>query len=295
MRCEGLIGVLLVVLVAGCADDGNKKTPTDTANSEVLDVASDLGDVQPEVVEDTLEETGLDTSQDAVDVHEDLAADVVEDTSSDVTTADTANTDTSSDVITSCADLSADSCLSNLDCNNADRCESFSQTNEFRCCVPGQRGSGEAGASCVSENDCAFGRCMERDDGARFCSGSCTSDLECPLTQFCSDLFSWCVPKDAGAPPTQCSDIAASQCFLNDNCQADERCEDVGGVGNEVLCCTVGARGTGLVGESCTSELDCSFGRCFGGLCSEACDFGVDPCPPATMLCNTLSGYCEPI
>lgn len=186
-------------------------------------------------------------------------------------------------------------CLSNLDCAASDWCKSFSDTEERRCCVPGARGTKPEAASCTADSECGFGRCIARDDGAKFCSGYCESDLECTeATMKCSLVFKWCYPRDAGAPPESCSQISLDQCFYNDNCAANERCENKGTTANEVLCCAVGARGTEPVGSTCASELECTFGRCLGGMCSEACDIGVDPCTAAGMVCNEIRGMCEP-
>jgi hypothetical protein len=198
--------------------------------------------------------------------------------------------------ISACSDLAAEACLSNRDCtSHSDVCRSFSDSLELRCCVAGSRGTGPAGAPCAADEECAFGRCLARDDGARFCSGDCTADPDdCPSSMTCSALFKWCVPLDAGVPPADCDQVSLSQCFFNDNCQANERCENLGTLQDEVLCCTVGARGQKAVGSACSSELECDFGRCLRGLCSAECDEGVDPCPPATMECNLLRGLCEP-
>ncbi len=196
--------------------------------------------------------------------------------------------------IKSCSDIPAQGCLSNEGCPASDVCRSFSTTLELRCCISGARGTGEAGATCANDGDCAFGRCLERNDHQWFCSGACSSDLECPGIMFCSSVMHWCVPRDAGAPPKDCNQVGKTQCAYNDNCSASERCENLGTAAVEVLCCTTGARGTKKVGQACTSELDCEFGRCLGSLCSAECDYDVDPCPPATMVCNEIRGLCEP-
>jgi hypothetical protein len=197
--------------------------------------------------------------------------------------------------ITACSDIPADSCFSNETCAAIELCKSFDDTGVLRCCVAGARGSKTEGSTCTADSECAFGRCEVRDDGAKFCSGYCESDLECSNWMKCSGFFKWCYPRDANAPPASCAQISLDQCFYNDNCLANERCENKGTVAAEVLCCAVGARGTGAVGTACATELECTFGRCLGGLCSAACDIGADPCPPATMVCNEIRGMCEPL
>lgn len=211
-----------------------------------------------------------------------------------VAAADAASPGADAGPISSCTQLPADSCLSNLDCAAAKLCKSFSTTQELRCCVTGARGTGAAGDTCAADGDCAFGRCLERNDGARFCAGECTTDLECPGTMKCSAIFHWCYPRDAGAPPESCAQVSLPQCAYNDNCQDAERCENVGTSANEVLCCKTGARGTKATGAACASHVECAFGRCVDGLCSALCgDVGDPPCP-STMECNLIRYLCEP-
>ncbi|MDF1563871.1 MAG: hypothetical protein P1V51_12555 [Deltaproteobacteria bacterium] len=196
----------------------------------------------------------------------------------------------------SCADPDAAFCLSNLDCGAGEICATDSTVPDDRCCAPGTPGSGQVNEPCTEHGECAFGLCIPRDDGQAFCSGECLVDLDCPSRMFCSDVFHWCVPMDTTVPIQSCDEVSLAVCFYNDNCSASTRCEDVrGDPADELLCCTVGARGTLGVGEVCASHVDCAFGRCLGGLCSELCDLDNDPCPPATMICNTIRGLCEPL
>ncbi len=189
----------------------------------------------------------------------------------------------------------AKSCLANPDCAASEVCILDTPGMAARCCVAGTRGTGAVGDSCTADSQCAFGLCLARDDGQKFCSGACPNTTECPGTMNCSALFKMCFPRDTTVPLTSCAQGALNQCFDNSNCQNTERCENKGTILNEVLCCTTGPRGTKTVGQACASELECVFGRCLGSLCSDFCDGTVDPCPPATMVCNTMRAMCEPI
>ncbi|MGI5865282.1 MAG: hypothetical protein ACOX6T_24955 [Myxococcales bacterium] len=197
--------------------------------------------------------------------------------------------------IDSCDDIGADNCLSNLDCAANEVCGELGEDMAFGCCVLGTRGQGEAGEACTSGADCAIGLCLERDDGAMFCSGECEGSLDCPVTMYCGNFFGWCVPRDTDEPIEGCWQLYLDQCFENDNCPPAGRCENLGTEENEVFCCTRGDRGTKGVGEACASGLECEYGRCLGGLCSAACDFNNDPCPEETMYCSTITMRCEPL
>ena len=152
-------------------------------------------------------------------------------------------------------------------------------------------------AVCTRHEDCAFGYCTERDDGAKFCSGECEIDADCPIaTMFCG-MLGWCAPRDAGSQPEDCYQLSLDQCYSNDGCYTDERCEDMDTtVEGEVLCCTVGERGTEPTGSDCESELECAYGRCIGGMCTGDCDPFEEPTGcPETMECDVYRYLCVPL
>ncbi|MDX9721173.1 MAG: hypothetical protein RBU37_10535 [Myxococcota bacterium] len=283
-----MIALLLPMLLWACDDE--PETVDASVEQELPgDDADAVPDEQSE--QDAPDETQTDTDIDADAPEADEPE--ADESEADESEEPEADEDVDTTPVTSCDELDAQPCLTNLDCSADSRCQSFSDTLELRCCVEGARGTAELGQSCESELDCDFGRCLERDDGARFCSGACAGDLDCPSSMFCSDFFSWCVPKDAGAPPESCSELGLDQCFYNENCEEQDRCEDVIDGELELLCCKPGVRGSGAVGDACSSGNDCSFGRCFDGLCSEYCDFDDELCPQPLMECNYITGYCE--
>jgi hypothetical protein len=49
----------------------------------------------------------------------------------------------------------------------------------FVCCIPGPRGTGDAGASCTSVDDCASAVCVYTPMGD-VCSQKCQSPADCP-------------------------------------------------------------------------------------------------------------------
>ncbi len=91
-----------------------------------------------------------------------------------------------------------------------------------------------------------------------------------------------------GGPVRSCEEVAGTDCFSNYDCPETMRCENVGPSAQPVPCCVVGSRGTGRVGEPCTSENDCASGVCVeqegSGLCSDVCT-GPEDCPAAMGRC----------
>jgi hypothetical protein len=99
----------------------------------------------------------------------------------------TKTTSSGTSTVTACADISATDCFSNLDCSSAsDRCQSVGV--DLPCCVPGARGTGKGGDSCMSENDCETALCIQTA-GVSVCSGACTSAQDCsaPLAK-CQEI-----------------------------------------------------------------------------------------------------------
>ncbi len=317
----GWVGLLALSLVA-C---GDSEASRDTSGDDTPDVsgetqdtpdaeadgdpadAPDMGDVPDDAGPDASPDSGDDTTADAEDVAPDSTEDALEDAADDTTddTTDVAGDDATADVAedvapdttepTTCAQLGASTCLVNSNCAVGETCQPPEPGSGVGCCLPGAPGEGQVGVPCAQDADCAFGKCLSRDDGAKFCSGDCGSDLDCPGFMLCSDLFGWCYPKDSDWQPSTCAEASLDQCFYNDNCDDADRCEDIGAAPTELLCCTPGPRGTAPTGAPCAAHTDCAFGRCLGGQCSDLCAPGADPCPAAGMACNDLKGLCEPL
>ncbi len=79
-----------------------------------------------------------------------------------------------------------------------------------------------------------------------------------------------------------CSEIESTECWSNDDCEDNQRCENVGGE-YELGCCVDGLRGCKVAGESCTSEFDCDSSLCLNRnegefFCSKICETNTD-CP----------------
>lgn len=96
-------------------------------------------------------------------------------------------------------------------------------------------------------------------------------------------------PIDA-APMVDASRIT---CFTNYDCPASEKC--FAAPGTTDARCVTGARGTGLVGATCTTENECKSALCVeaatgqGMKCSDICT-GPQDCAPSLPRCvNVLS------
>ena len=97
-----------------------------------------------------------------------------------------------------CAGDTPTACFANGECAADQRCEDLSGA-DMPCCVVGARGAKETGAECDSENECASGVCIGRNDDPNICSEDCgaTMDcgdsLECVQVPFTGGSGMWCV------------------------------------------------------------------------------------------------------
>ena len=98
-------------------------------------------------------------------------------------------------------------------------------------------------------------------------------------------------------PIAACGDAQLMGCFANEDCAADERCENLAAEGMpEVACCVKGPRGCLKPGEACADELSCESGLCVSrndepASCTILCD-SDEVCPEALPKCNPGVGLC---
>lgn len=101
---------------------------------------------------------------------------------------------TTAGLVESCADAGAPGCLSNADCPSGTRCTVPTNADPnlvITCCLPGDRGQGQAGAVCSGPDACASGVCAYAGE-ASLCSQACQGDSQCPPG------LPLCVTVDAG-------------------------------------------------------------------------------------------------
>ncbi|MCK5798911.1 MAG: hypothetical protein KAI47_17080 [Deltaproteobacteria bacterium] len=103
---------------------------------------------------------------------------------------------------TSCAEASAKDCFSNLDCPTERRCQSLDGAGAVVCCLPGARGTKQAGETCTQETDCASAVCIGKGASASVCSKDCASADDCPAGMkdckaiaFSGSAQKWCFPQ----------------------------------------------------------------------------------------------------
>lgn len=104
-------------------------------------------------------------------------------------------------VTDSCTEIESVDCMVSSECGDGKRCENVGGEFEVACCVPGLRGCKEAGEPCTSELECAEGLCLNRNDGAFYCSKICETNADCPEPiSECADMyfFNACAVPNAG-------------------------------------------------------------------------------------------------
>jgi hypothetical protein len=86
-------------------------------------------------------------------------------------------------IVKQCSDIDAGLCFSNDDCSDPSfhcgRPDASDPSTVVICCVPGDRGTGDAGSMCTSADDCATAVCAYTTTG-RFCSKRCQTPADCP-------------------------------------------------------------------------------------------------------------------
>lgn len=126
------------------------------------------------------------------------------------------------------------------------------------------------------------------DSGAAVDAG--TTDVDAGPT----DVDAGSTETDAG--PTDVDAGPAIECFVNDDCPADQRCE----CSEEDGCfCAIGVRGTGRNGiDTCATGNDCASSICVEGpssgtayYCSDVCETN-DDCTGMLPRCISGVGIC---
>jgi hypothetical protein len=123
-------------------------------------------------------------------------------------------------VLTNCGDVDASACYSNADCKSSQHCTWNPQITNLdqvaiTCCVPGPRGTGDAGATCTTMDQCGSGVCAYTPGGL-VCSAPCTGEAGAP-DMSCPAQIPWCVsvdPVDAGLVAADAGIDAGAFCGL---------------------------------------------------------------------------------
>ena len=99
------------------------------------------------------------------------------------------------------------------------------------------------------------------------------------------------VANDVG-PVSSCDELSTVECFANNECETERRCENAGTENEPVPCCVLGARGTGQAADACIDENDCESGVCIAGsgpyMCSKTCTTN-DDCPDGMKNCTFIA------
>ena len=103
----------------------------------------------------------------------------------------------------SCAEAEGDTCNSNYDCPDEERCTSLSDEEVDFCCVPGERGTAEAGEVCDDVDGQAFcesALCVAANDGSHLCTTICDTADDCPESMNECGNIPFTVPEDVCIP-----------------------------------------------------------------------------------------------
>ena len=104
-------------------------------------------------------------------------------------------------------------------------------------------------------------------------------------------------PRPPMNPVDACADFGATECFANNECELDARCQDVGAPGLPVSCCVQGIRGAGMTGDPCSEadgQLTCASSICVmfegesNGFCSGEC-LDDSECPASMPRCIPIA------
>ncbi len=157
-------------------------------------------------------------------------------------------------------------------------------------CVPAMGGSGDVCSPCSSSSDCTSGVCLRYPDGSPYCGRSCTSSAQCGSGDMCVSVtgaggqcirFSGMTPSCAGGTPSGCRSDA--------DCSATQRCNTTTGA------CEARPTTGAELGQPCGAGTDCRSGLCFGGACSQTCDWLNPSSCPGGFYCNgQATGACGP-
>jgi hypothetical protein len=199
-----LIPLFVTLLALGCSSEDETSGPGGTAgtssdaapdttadaspNDSAADTASDgsTPDVQPDTMPDG---QPVDSPAEASDAELETGPDAPADVQPDI------------GPVSSCDELGAIPCFANAECDDVERCENAgTELDPVACCVPGPRGTGQAGSLCDSENDCESGVCIA-ESGDGMCSKTCETEADCPdgmkdctYIAFSGSDDDWCFP-----------------------------------------------------------------------------------------------------
>ncbi len=129
-------------------------------------------------------------------------------------------------------------------------------------CLSYPDGNGYCGAVCASDADCGGDRCLTLSNGARQCVRYDGTTPSC----------------EGGGGPSPGS------CTSDSDCEPGERCDR--GV------CVPSGGGSVPLGGACAEHGECATGTCFGGVCTQTCDWPVGACPSGFYCDGLATGAC---
>ncbi len=150
----------------------------------------------------------------------------------------------------------------------------------------------ELGEPCDHDEQCADGGSCQPDPSGSYCTHACSAATECPSGYRCADMVcqrgALATTGEPCVETADCSggDFCAAQgarhwcthvCTSNDACPEGLECLEASGTH---VCVPT----DGLLGESCSADLDCAEGVCDQGVCTRAC--GATATCPVGFACQ---------
>jgi hypothetical protein len=151
-------------------------------------------------------------------------------------------------------------------------------------------GDGGVCSPCRTRTDCSAGYCLGYPDGGSYCGRTCTSGAQCDRAagEVCADLggIGQCIRLVGGSP--SCAGASTpSGCSSDSDCGATERCNTT------TRACEPRPTTGAPLGSPCTAGTDCQSGRCFGGTCTQTCNWlNVGSCPSGFYCDGDATGTC---
>ncbi|MCA9608931.1 MAG: matrixin family metalloprotease [Myxococcales bacterium] len=147
---------------------------------------------------------------------------------------------------------------------------------------------GDVCSPCSTHSACggADDYCLSYPDGNGYCGAGCTTDADCAgdRCQTLSNGARQCVRYDGASPSCAPSGGPAPGCTSDSDCEPGERCDR--GV------CVAAGGGAVPLGGACTDHGECASGTCFGGTCTQTCDWPDGGCPSGFYCDGLATGAC---
>lgn len=168
-------------------------------------------------------------------------------------------------------DASGDSgpqpCESDEDCPEGTICAADRSGGEVRtvCLEPNEEG-GAVGESCSDDADCRANLCL---DGV--CTKPCARPVQCMKDGWTCDSATVDAEDGSSTEINVCQPAPAKECESDEDCPEGDRCVAERGTDEIEFTCGEPNPDGGSVGDSCSSDSECTHNLCVDGTCAPPC------------------------